>query len=150
MSCYVALRDISFILGCRAPRSTLCKDTMLDDVWWEMVDLAIRNMDPIIFVLRFLNTTQPILEMFVRGRIPWLSLWRTLLCRMSVLSMEHQQRTYGPPYKIFLSPRGIRPAHIFIDWLTHWNLGSTIMSGPVVGPLANSLTWMERFHEGGR
>eukprot|EP00253_Pinus_taeda_P002946 PITA_02946 len=37
------------------------KDTMLDNAWWERVDLLIQIMDPIIYLLRFADTDQPIL-----------------------------------------------------------------------------------------
>ena len=37
------------------------KDTVLDDVWWEGVDLTIKIMEPLISLLRFANTNQPIL-----------------------------------------------------------------------------------------
>eukprot|EP00253_Pinus_taeda_P031535 PITA_31535 len=37
------------------------KDTVLDDAWWERVDLLIQIMDPIISFLRFADTNQPIL-----------------------------------------------------------------------------------------
>ena len=36
------------------------KDTVLDDAWWEQVDLLIQIMDHIISLLRFANTDQPI------------------------------------------------------------------------------------------
>ena len=40
---------------------------MLDDVWWEKVDLLIQIMDPIISLLQFADTDQPILgEVFKR------------------------------------------------------------------------------------
>ena len=34
---------------------------MLDDVWWEKVNLVINIMEPIISLLRFADTYQPIL-----------------------------------------------------------------------------------------
>ena len=37
------------------------KDTILDDGWWERVDLTIKIMDSIISLLRFADTNQPIL-----------------------------------------------------------------------------------------
>ena len=37
------------------------KDTVLDDAWWERVDLTIKIMDPIIALQRFVDTYQPIL-----------------------------------------------------------------------------------------
>ena len=35
-------------------------DTVLDDAWWERVDLIIWIMDPIISLLQFVDTDQPI------------------------------------------------------------------------------------------
>ena len=43
------------------------KDTMLDDGWWERVDLTIKIMDPIIYLLQFVDTDQPILEDVYEG-----------------------------------------------------------------------------------
>ena len=43
------------------------KDTMLDDVWWERVDLLIQIMDPIISLLQFVDTDQPILGEVYEG-----------------------------------------------------------------------------------
>ena len=37
------------------------KDIVLDDDWWEMVDLTIKIMDPIVSLLQFTDTDQPIL-----------------------------------------------------------------------------------------
>ena len=37
------------------------KDKVLDDVWWERVDLTIKIMEPLISLLRFADTNQPIL-----------------------------------------------------------------------------------------
>ena len=43
------------------------KDTVLDDAWWERVDLRIQIMDPIISLLRFADTDQPILGEVYEG-----------------------------------------------------------------------------------
>eukprot|EP00253_Pinus_taeda_P035820 PITA_35820 len=43
------------------------KDTVLDDAWWERVDLLIQIMDPIISLLRFVDTNQPILREVYEG-----------------------------------------------------------------------------------
>jgi hypothetical protein len=37
------------------------KDIVLDDAWWEKVDITIKIMDPIISLLRFADTDRPIL-----------------------------------------------------------------------------------------
>eukprot|EP00253_Pinus_taeda_P010118 PITA_10118 len=43
------------------------KDTVLDDAWWERVDLIIRIMDPIIFLLRVADIDKPILGEVYEG-----------------------------------------------------------------------------------
>ena len=43
------------------------KDTVLDDAWWERVDLIIQIMDPIISLLRFADTDKPILGEVYEG-----------------------------------------------------------------------------------
>eukprot|EP00253_Pinus_taeda_P028015 PITA_28015 len=43
------------------------KDTVLDDAWWERVDLIIRIMDPIISLLRVADTEKPILGEVYEG-----------------------------------------------------------------------------------
>eukprot|EP00253_Pinus_taeda_P018342 PITA_18342 len=43
------------------------KDTVLDDAWWERIDLLIKIMDPIISLLRFADTNQPILGEVYEG-----------------------------------------------------------------------------------
>ena len=40
---------------------------MLDDAWWERVDLIIRIMDPIISLLRVADTDKPILGEVYEG-----------------------------------------------------------------------------------
>ena len=46
------------------------KDTVLGDVWWERVDLTIKIMEPLISLLCFADTDQPILADVMRGGIP--------------------------------------------------------------------------------
>jgi hypothetical protein len=41
--------------------SKRAKDTVLDDGWWERVNLSIKIMDHIISLLRFADTDKPIL-----------------------------------------------------------------------------------------
>jgi hypothetical protein len=45
------------------------KDTVLDDAWWESVDLIIKTMDPNISLLRFADMDQPILGGVYEGWI---------------------------------------------------------------------------------
>jgi hypothetical protein len=95
------------------------KDTVLDDAWWESVDLTIKIMDPIISLLQFADIDKPILGEVYEGWDSMIESVRTLFYRMSPLSMGHHQRSFSPPYRIFLSTGGIRIAHLFIAWLTH-------------------------------
>ena len=43
------------------------KDTVLDDAWWERVDLIIQIIDPIISLLQFADTDKPILGEVYEG-----------------------------------------------------------------------------------
>ena len=43
------------------------KDKVLDDGWWDTVDLSIKIIEPIIFLLRFADTDQPILAEVYEG-----------------------------------------------------------------------------------
>jgi len=43
------------------------KETVLDDAWWERVDLIIRIIDPIISLLRFADTDKSILGEVYEG-----------------------------------------------------------------------------------
>jgi hypothetical protein len=95
------------------------KETVLDDGWWERVDLTIKIMDPIISLLRFAETYQPILGEIYEGWDSIIEYIRSLFYSMSALSMGHQQRPYSPPYRIFLSVGGIRIANHCIAWFTH-------------------------------
>ena len=51
------------------------KDIILDDGWWEKVDLAIKIMEPIISLLRFADTDKPILGDVYEG---WDSMIETM------------------------------------------------------------------------
>ena len=52
---------------------------MLDDVWWERVDLLIQIMDPIISLLRFADTDQPILGEVYEGWDSMIESVRTII-----------------------------------------------------------------------
>jgi hypothetical protein len=43
------------------------KDIVLDGGWWERVDVTIKIMDPIISLLQFVDTNQPILRQVYEG-----------------------------------------------------------------------------------
>ena len=81
-------------------------------------DLTIKIMEPLISLLRFVDTDQPIQVNVFEGWDSLIESMRTIVMEMSVSSMRHQQRTYGPPFRIFLSSGGIRIAHLCIAWPT--------------------------------
>ena len=60
------------------------KDTMLDDGWWERVDLTFKIMDPIIFLLWFADTDHPILADVYEGLDSIIEFMRT-----NVMENEH-------------------------------------------------------------
>jgi hypothetical protein len=64
------------------------KDTVLDDGWWERVDLTIKIMDPIISLLRFANTDKPILGEIYEGRDSMIESVKTGI-------LEHECPEYG-------------------------------------------------------
>ena len=63
------------------------KDTVLDDVWWERVDLTIKIMEPLISLLRFTDTDQPILEDVYEG-------WDSIIKSMRTIVMENECPEY--------------------------------------------------------
>ena len=58
------------------------KDTVLDDVWWERVDLTIKIMEPLISLLRFADMDQPILVDVYEG-------WDSMIESMRTIVMEN-------------------------------------------------------------
>ena len=66
------------------------KDTVLDDDWWERVDLTISIMEPIISLLRFAATNKPILGEVYEGWDSMIESMQTIVWRMSVSSMRHR------------------------------------------------------------
>ena len=61
------------------------KDTVWDDVWWERVDLTIKIMEPLISLLRFVDTDQPILADVYEG-------WDSMIESMRTIVMENECR----------------------------------------------------------
>jgi hypothetical protein len=55
------------------------KDTVLDDAWWERVDLTIKIMEPIISLLRFADTDKPILGEVYEGWDSMIESMRTII-----------------------------------------------------------------------
>jgi hypothetical protein len=64
------------------------KDTVLDDGWWERVNLSIKIMDPIISLLRFADTDKPILGDVYEG-------WDSMIESMKTIVMENESPEYG-------------------------------------------------------
>ena len=56
---------------------------MLDDGWWDTVDLSIKIMEPIISLLRFADTDQPILAEVYEG-------WDSMIESMRTIVMENE------------------------------------------------------------
>ena len=64
------------------------KETVLDDVWWEKVNLVINIMEPIISLLRFADTDQPILGDVYEG-------WDSMIESVKTIIMENDFSEYG-------------------------------------------------------
>ena len=67
------------------------KDIVLDDAWWEMVDLIIQIMDPIISLLGFADTDKPILGEVYEG---WDSMIESV--RSTILQSEYPEYETSP------------------------------------------------------
>jgi hypothetical protein len=78
----------SFLRKIDQASSKRVKDTMLDDGWWERVDLTIKIMDPIISVLRFADTNKPILGEVYEG-------WDSMIESVKTVVLEHELPEYG-------------------------------------------------------
>ena len=63
------------------------KDTILDDVWWERLDLTIKIMEPFISLLRFANMDQPILADVYEG-------WDSMIESMRTIVIENECPKY--------------------------------------------------------
>lgn len=63
------------------------KDIVLDDGWWERVDLTIKIMNPIISFLRFADTDQPILGEVYEG-------WDSMIESVKTIVMENECPAY--------------------------------------------------------
>ena len=64
------------------------KDTVLDDGWWERVNLSIKIMDPIISLLRIADTDKPILGDIYEG-------WDSMIESVKTIVMENEFTEYG-------------------------------------------------------
>jgi hypothetical protein len=64
------------------------KDTILDDGWWERVNLSIKIMDPIISLLSFADTNKPILGNVYEG-------WNSMIESVKTIVMENESHEYG-------------------------------------------------------
>ncbi|KAH9291904.1 hypothetical protein KI387_042908, partial [Taxus chinensis] len=72
------------------------KDTMLDDGWWERVDLTIKIMDPIISLLWFADMDQPILGEVYEG-------WDSMIEAVKTFVVENECPEYGTSTKILFT-----------------------------------------------
>ena len=63
------------------------KDIVLDDFWWERVDLTIKIMEPLISLLRFVDTDQPILTDVYEG-------WDSMIDSIRTIVMENECLEY--------------------------------------------------------
>jgi len=64
------------------------KDTILDDDWWERVDITITIMEPIISLLRFTDMDKSILGEVYEG-------WDSMIKSMKTVVLEHECPEYG-------------------------------------------------------
>ena len=56
---------------------------ILDDVWWERVDLTIKIMEPLVSLLCFADTDQPILANVYEG-------WDSMIEFVRTIVMENE------------------------------------------------------------
>jgi len=95
------LREVKTALGCMVISeywsfwrktdqiaSKKVKDTVLDDGWWEKVDLTIKIMEPIISLLRFADTDKPILGDVYEG-------WDSMIETMKTVVLANECLEYG-------------------------------------------------------
>ena len=64
------------------------KETVLDDGWWERVNVIIKIMEPIISLLRFADTDHPILGDVYEG-------WDSMIESVKTIVMENDCTEYG-------------------------------------------------------
>ena len=64
------------------------KDIVWDDFWWKKVDLTIKIMEPLISLLRFVDTDQPIPVDVYEG-------WDSMIKYMRTIVMENECPEYG-------------------------------------------------------
>jgi hypothetical protein len=69
---------------------------VLDDAWWERVDLTIKILDPIISLLQFANTENPILGEVYEG-------WDSMIESMRTIILQIESLEYGTLAKIFFT-----------------------------------------------
>jgi hypothetical protein len=72
------------------------KDTVLDDAWWERVDLTIKIMEHIISLLQFADTDKPILREVYEA-------WDSMIESMRTIILQNEFPGYGTPAKIFFT-----------------------------------------------
>jgi hypothetical protein len=69
---------------------------VLDDAWWERIDLTIKIMEPIISFLRFADIDKPILGEVYEG-------WDSMIESMRTIILQNESSEYGTPTKIFFT-----------------------------------------------
>jgi hypothetical protein len=69
---------------------------MLDDAWWERVDLTINIMDPISALLWFADTDQPILGEVYEG-------WDSMIECVRTIILQNDSPKYGTSSEIFFT-----------------------------------------------
>ena len=69
---------------------------MLDDLWWEKVDLVIQIMEPIISLLQFADTDQPILGEVYEG-------WDSMIESVRTIVLQSQFPEYETSPKAFFT-----------------------------------------------
>jgi hypothetical protein len=126
---------------------------MLDDAWWERVDLNIKIMDPIISLSQFVDMDKPILGEVYEG-------WDSMNESMRTIILQNESPEYGTPPEIFFTivedilinrwDKNCTPLHCLANSLNP-NPNTTTVSSLAVGLHANSLlAWIVSFHMGER
>jgi hypothetical protein len=69
---------------------------VLDDAWWERVDLTIKIMELIISLLQFADTDKPILGEVYEG-------WDSMIESMRTIILQNESPEYGTPAEILFT-----------------------------------------------
>eukprot|EP00253_Pinus_taeda_P032727 PITA_32727 len=88
------------------------KDTVLGDAWWERVDLLIQVMDPIISLLRFADTNQPILGEVYEGWDSMIESMRSIILQSECLEYETSSVAFFTTIQLYCGPSRRFPPHM--------------------------------------